>query len=234
VELSGTLNRRSPYEIYGGPKILTLGYFQTQSPTFSFFGEASAHDWKEGQAVFFSGGAFKDWTQRLYTFTAAGLGSDSTFLPHYRVDQDFNFKVGEKKNVVLTAGGSFIRYHDVHKDTLLAGGLAWYLGSWVANYRLTRIQSDPGGVLSTNHLFSVNQGYVGRRSDALTVSFGSQGYIATVVSPEEGVYSDTFFVEGRHRQWLKEDLGAFLYLHYNSVSDVFVERGATLGVFFEY
>lgn len=235
IEINVTYEHLTPNEIYGEWKNLSLAYYGTPKKDFTFFIQAEVFSRKEGDGVLGVLGAYKDWTDYLYTYTSVSAGSDSEYLPKFRADHDFNFKLGEKRNIVWIAGATYIKYFDVHKDLILSTGLAlYYPEDWIWEYRIFRNDSDPGNVISYSHLFSIGYGREKWQWTYLDVSSGRQAYLATYLESPETVNQDTFRIALKHRLWLGKDYGIMAEVSYLKLDVEYEKYGFSLGFFKEF
>ena len=224
----------SPNEVYGSWKTLSLGFYNKFSNDFTGFAQMGAFSRKEGDAFLSSFGAYKDWTDRLYTYSALTFGTNSEYLPNLRVDHDFNFKFGKEKNIVWLVGASYIKYFDVHKDLILSTGLNYYHGSWILGYRIFRNESDPNSVVSYSHLVSAGYGKEKWQWTYLDISLGKQAYLASyLINPTE-VRQDSFFVSLKHRRWLGADYGILGDINFFKLKDGYEKYGLSMGFFKEF
>jgi len=223
----------SPNGAYGSWKAFNAAlYFPL--PGFSAFAQASSHSRREGKGVVVSAGGYKDWTSGFYTYTSLSGGSHSPYLPKFRVDQDFNFKVLPARNLVLTAGVSHIRYHDIHKDLVLSAGPALYLGRLILSAKLMRNISDPGSVRSSTFIQSAGWGAEGSQWTFLTASQGRQAYLATYLADPQEVRQDAVSFTLNHRRWLRKDFGLTGDVSWFELKDGYKKYGGSLGCFYNF
>jgi YaiO family outer membrane protein len=234
IEVSYSFENLQPHSIYGNWSAGNFAFYNKYSPDFTYFLQSSLHSRDEGNGVTGTVGAYKDWTNYLYTYSAVTAGSNSTYLPKFRGDHDFNFKVGSNKNLVLTAGITHIDYFDEHRDLILSGGPTLYLDKWVLQYRLFHNESDPGSVESYSHLISVGYGKEGWQWTYLNVSFGKQAYMATSLATPEAVNQNSIDVSLKHRHWLGKDYGIFGDIDYFKLQDGYKKYGISCGFFYEF
>jgi YaiO family outer membrane protein len=234
IEVSYSFENLQPHSIYGNWNTGNFAFYDKRSPDFTYFLQSSVHNRDEGNGVTGTIGAYKDWTNYLYTYSSVTAGSHSVYLPKFRGDHDFNFKVGPNKNVVLTAGITYIDYFDVHRDLILSGGPTLYLDKWVLQYRLFHNESNPGSVKSYSHLISVGYGQEGWQWTYLDFSFGKQAYMATSLATPEAVNQNSHNVSLKHRHWLGKDYGIFGDVSYFKLQDGYKKYGLTCGFFYEF
>jgi YaiO family outer membrane protein len=202
----------------------------------SWYVEANGYNRKKGDggAPQMVGGVYKDWTDWLYTFTSMSTADDVDYLPSFRVDQDFNFKLGEKKAWIWTVGATYIDYHTGSSDTIYSTGLSWYLPGWVLGYRFFYNISDPGSYTSSSHSVSIDQGYWYRYMNTLIVSWGNQAYMATYLDSPASVQRDSQSVLLRHRHWIADDWGLWVQGGVLRVSNAYDGTSLGAGVFFYF
>jgi len=223
----------SPKGPYGDWKAANAAvYFPL--PGFSAFAQASSHSRRAGSGVVVSGGGYKDWTSFFYTYTSVSAGSNSTYLPKFRIDQDFNFKLLPAKTLVLTGGFSQIRYHDIHKDLVLSAGPALYLGRLILSYKLMRNISNPGAVKSYTCVESAGYGREGEHWTFLTASQGKQAYLATYLATPQEVRQSAVSFMLNHRHWLRKDFGVTGDVSWFELKRGYKKYGGSLGCFYNF
>ena len=234
VELFASYEYLSPYDDYGDWKTLSAAFYRKERPDLTWFTQLGAFSRKEGSGLLAAAGAYKDWTESFYTYTSISAGTDSTYLPQIRVDHAFNLKFGPGKKFVWVVGGAYIQYFNVYKDYILSTGLIAYLGSWMAEYRVFRNQSQPGSIESFSHLFSLSYGQEGRQWTTASYSFGKQAYLATELATPEAVKNNSFLLTLKHRHWLANYYGVFGELSYFELQSAYKKGGVLIGVFKEF
>jgi YaiO family outer membrane protein len=234
IELSGTYEYLSPHTTYGDWETLSAALYRKDRTDFTWFTQAQAFSRKEGNGLLAAAGAYKDWTDSFYTYTAVAGGTNSAYLPRIRFDHDFNLKLGPEKKFVWVVGGTYIRNFGDHTDYILSTGLIAYQDKWVAEYRLFRNLSSPGWVESYSHLFSLAYGQDGWQWTTATCSFGKQAYLATQLATPEVVNNNSLLVTLNHRQWLAKNHGVFGELSYFDLQSAYKKAGVLIGVFREF
>lgn len=225
----------TPDSPYGSWKTFNLAWYHRPARDLTYFFQLGTFSRKDGQGGLGAAGAYKDWTPWMYTYTDLSLGTNSDYLPRARADNDFNFKLGRGRNVVWTAGLSYIKYFSVRKDFILSTGLTLYLGRWIGTYRLFRNASSPGSVISWSHLFGIGYGREGWQWTWLDFSFGKQAYIAPYLAAPSQVRQGSFLVEASHRRWLGRTWGIYVDASYFKLYNGGYEKyGIAPGVFKEF
>ena len=234
LELSGTYEYLHPHGDFGDWKNITATLYRKEKPDLTWFVQLGAHSRKEGEGMLAAAGAYKDWTESLFTYTSLSAGTNSEYLPQFRADHDFNLRIGPEKNFVWVVGGTYIQYFDIHRDYILSTGLSAYLGRWVAEYRVFRNISDPGSEVSYSQSFSLSYGADGQQWTIGKFSFGRQAYLATAIETPESVNNNSVLATLGHRRWLGKDYGVFGELSYFKLSHSYQKYGTTIGVFKEF
>ena len=234
IEASFSYEYLSPHETYGDWNTANIAFYSKQSPTFTYFIEGSIFNRYEGNGIVGVVGAYKDWTSFLYTYSAVSAGTNTSYLPKFRIDHDFNFKLGANKKYVLTAGITYIDYFTDHRDLIVSGGPTVYWNRWILQYRLFHNESNPGSVESYSHLISVGYGEEGWQWTYLNISFGKQAYTATYLATPEAVNSDSLNLSLLHRHWLGKHYGIFGETSYFKLENGYEKVGLLLGVFHEF
>ena len=234
LEASLSYESLSPNDVYGSWRNVFLSYYISPHRKTTLFVQMGAFSRKTGSALLGVAGAYKDWADRFYTYTALAAGTNSAYLPQFRFDNDFNVKFGSKKNIVGTLGITYINYHDVHANLILSFGCTAYLERWISTYRIFRNRSDPGNITSYSHLVDVAYGQDGRQMTNVTLSFGRQAYLATYLARPEQVNQNSIYLVIRHRRWLRKGLGIIGDLSYFKLDEGYEKFGFTFGIFKEF
>lgn len=224
----------SPNGVYGSWKTASIGFYDKPRKDLTYFLQIGTFSRKEGEALLGTLGIYKDWMRRLYTYSSLSAGTRSDYLPQIRIDHDFNIKLGTKENIVWTAGASYIKYFDIHKDIILSTGITLYLDNWIWQYRLSRNESDPNSIVSYSHLFSAGYGREGWQWTYLDFSFGKQAYLASYLASPEEVRQNSLNISIKHRHWIDKDYGIFGDLSYFKLKDGYDKYGLSFGVFREF
>lgn len=207
IDGSFTYEYLDPSSDYGSWKNFSLSYYQKYSKELTLVYQAGFFNRKEGSATLFSLGAYKDWNPSLYTFSAVSAGTESEYLPKYRLDHDFYFKFGERKQWVGILGFTYIDYHDVHTDTIVSTGLTYYAPRYNVTYRFFINNSDPGSINSHTHLLSVGYGAEKEYWTYFDISYGNQAYQS--ILEDSSFDEDALNIQLKHRHWLTENTGIF-------------------------
>lgn len=234
LEASYSYEYLDPRDINGDWHNVNLALYTDVSPTFNYFVEGALFTRREGEGITGTVGAYKYWTNLLYTYSALSVGSNSKYLQRFRADHDFNYKVGKNKNYVLTAGGTYIYYSDSRYDYILSGGPTVYLDKWVFHYRLFYNVSNPGSMESYSHLINVGYGRDKWQWTYLEVSFGKQAYLENALADPEIINNDSLQVSLSHRHWLGKYYGIFGEISYFTLESEYDKYGITCGAFYEF
>jgi YaiO family outer membrane protein len=234
IELLASYEYLHPYGDFGDWKNVTTTFFHKERPDLTWFVQLGAYARKEGNGGLAAVGAYKDWGESFFTYTAASAGTNSAYLPQVRIDHDFNLKIGPEKNFVWVAGGTYIQYFNVHRDYILSTGLTAHLKKWVAEYRIFRNLSDPGSIVSYSHLFALGYGQDGWQWTNATFSFGKQAYLATALAEPEAVNHNSIQTTLSHRRWLGKDYGVFGEISFFHLNHSYQKTGLSIGVFKEF
>lgn len=220
-----------PSDIYGSWTNILLSYYASAQKGLTWFFQLGGFSRNVGDALLGVGGAYKDWGDRLYTYTALAAGSDSAYLPKFRFDNDFNFKIGNKRNIIWTLGLTYVNYHNAHKDLILSSGITLYFQSLITTYRIFRNKSDPGSITSFSHLIDLAYGKEGSQWTNLTFSFGNQAYLADYLTKPEEVNQDSVYLVLKHRRWVKNGWGILTDISYFNLEEGYKKFGLSLGFF---
>lgn len=224
----------NPKSVYGTRETFDLYYYNKHANDLTYFLQLGIFDREEGKALLGGLGAYKDWKSNFYTYSALSIGTNSEYLPRFRIDNDFNFKVGPEKNIVLTAGITYIEYFDVHEDVILSAGLTYYQNMWVSGYRFFRNHSDPGDSISYSHLVNIAYGSEESHWTYLIFSYGNQAYLATSLSNPEEIDQDALSITLKHRRRIKDNYGVILETGFFELEDGYKKYLFAPGVFMEF
>lgn len=245
-------------DMYGNWKSGHISYWR-KGDDFTFFVQSDGFTRKEGNAVLLVGGLYKDWTPWLYTYSAIASGTNSEYLPLFRIDHDFNIKTGAKKDWVWTLGGTYIHYYKrstretiettgpgggvaytvlreskYYKDMVFAGGIGKYFDKWYLGYRLSYNISIPGNIDSFGHTFAAEYGTEGNFVSNLTVTYGNPSYLATDLIEPESVRQNAFGTHLKHRHWIGKDYGVIGEASFFNLNGGYLKYGFSLGIFKEF
>ncbi len=236
LEVSASFESLSPQATFGNWGNVSLAFYRREKVDLEWFAMVDSFTRNEGGAQLFTIGAYKDWNDSFYTYTALSAGTNSTYLQKFRVDHDFNFKFGKDKQYIWTLGGSYVQYHNEYRDYILTTGLAKHVGKWVVGYQIFKNFSQPGGVESFSHQISVDYGKEREQWTSLVYSFGKQAYLPTALITPTAIANASQLITLKHRRWLgkNRDHGYFVEVSYFNLEENYHSLGATLGVFKEY
>jgi YaiO family outer membrane protein len=227
-----TYEHLDPNSDYGDWKSVDAACYARIHRQATAFAQASHHARvKEGSGQTLSAGAYVDWLSRLSTYSALSRGFGEDFLPVYRIDHDFSFL---HDPFVFTIGASYIDYEGEQRDWILSAGATLYHHRWIAEYRLFRNTSDPGGLVSYTHLLSLGYGEEGWRWIFLKFSLGAQAYQARMLSQPEDVRQDAWEFSLHHRHWLGQDWGLMERIGFLSLEDGYDKYAVSVGFFKEF
>ncbi len=237
--------KRNLVEFYGNREAITAGngnwdsggmrYTRTEDGYSGYFElngyNRSKGDGSGGQIV---GGLYKDWSDSLYTYSSMSTATNVDYLPRFRIDQDFNFKLGQEKNWVWTLGATYIDYHTPNSDTILSSGITRYSDGLILSYRFFYNISNPGSLYSHSQSISADQGYWYRYLNTFIFSWGNQAYLATYLDSPESVNRNSNSFLYRHRHWVRDDWGFWIQVGVLDVSDSYSGKSAGAGLFFYF
>ena len=219
------------YGTWGG---LDLSLYLRGSKSTTYFVNTSLWERNDGLGAIGSIGAWLDIAEPLYTYTALSMGSESVHNPLFRFDHEFNFKLGQARRFVATAGVTIVRYHDDHYDLMPFPGLTVYLDNWVLGYRLQINISNPGEVISLSHRGWVEFGREGHHVTTLTGLFGKAAYLDVDPAGRSEVSNQSFYAALRHTNWIGDSWGLYGEVNFLTLSDQYQKVGGILGAFIEW
>jgi YaiO family outer membrane protein len=234
VESSLSFDHLSPNAVYGDWKTLNISYFSEPTRGTTYFFQSSLYSRVEGDGLTGTGGLYKEWQDFLYTYSTVTKGSNISYLPDFRIDHDFNFKLGFDKKLVLTIGGTYIDYFTDQSSTIISGGPTYYWGKWIFQYRYFNNNNNPGSVRSRSQLFKAGYGQEGLQWTWFSYSFGNQAYLATNLVDPEMVNQDSFELILQHRHWFGKQYGIFGNISFFKLDQGYKKTGFTFGAFYSF
>ncbi len=230
-----TYDKLNPYKTYGEYKTITYNYFNKINDTTTYFVSSSLFSRtidKEGALI--NIGAYKDWNKNLYTYSSISFGTNSNYLPRYRLDHEFYFKTLKDKNLVLSLGSSYIKYFNVHSDLILSVGFTYYRDGYNFTYKYLINNNNPGSFISYTNIYSLGIGYEKKYWLYLNYNVGDQSYLATyLINPIE-VNNKSYYYSINYRKWTKDNSGFIIEYNYLNLKDSYTKNGFVLGIFKEY
>jgi len=221
-----------PSSTYGSWNNVSMRYYQKYSQDLTLVYGAALFSRPEGSAGLLSLAAYKDWSPSFYTYSQFSMGTDSDYLPKYRIDNDFNFKFGEKKQWVGLIGLTYIEQHDVHSDFIVSLGLTYYAARYNISYRYFYNTSNPGAVHSETHLLSIGYGAEKEYWTYLDLSYGNQAYQSTSTNTisDENAWN----IKLKHRHWINENSGIYGSIGYTKLDNSYTKTLFSIGYFQEF
>ncbi|MBD3168313.1 MAG: YaiO family outer membrane beta-barrel protein [candidate division Zixibacteria bacterium] len=230
----------TPTDLFDPWKSFYIKYYRFQKPGLNFSVQAGViHRYRQTDYIGIAT-VNKDWQDWFYTYTAVATGSETDYLPKFRLDHEFNFKVEPTRRFVATVGVTYFKYHSDNEDIILSIGGTFYLPRWNFAYKFYRNRSNPGGVISYTHLVSVGYGEEYKQWTYLTLSFGDQAYLAIVVAPSQEVRQDVFRASLSHRRWFDNSIlifpkwGIYGDISYYTIDDGYDVYGFSAGLFADF
>ncbi len=117
-----------------------------------------------------------EWGAGVFTLVGGGHGFDARLFPEWRADASAGARVGTRRNIVGTIGGSYVQSRDVYRDYAATGSLAVYLTGLVIEAGTRYNTSTPGDVHALRGYTAFTIVPSPRRSIALRVGAGEEGY----------------------------------------------------------
>ncbi|MFN4220053.1 MAG: YaiO family outer membrane beta-barrel protein [bacterium] len=234
IEYSFSYEILNPKEPYGNWKSSDISFFHKINDKFTYFVGISGFYRNQGNSILLRNGIYKDWSDNLYTFTYFSYGSKSDYLPKFVFHNDFNFKTGKNKNLVLSVGVSFIKYYTINQDFIISSGLTYYQKGWNLTYKHFINKSDPGNIKSSSNLISFGIGEEKKSWIYVDFSYGKQAYLATYLANPLEVRQNSFYTSIKYRKWITLNSGYFTDLNYLDLQDSYKKYGFTIGFFKEF
>jgi YaiO family outer membrane protein len=233
LDLDLSADLLSPGDVYGNWHTATATLYVRTLPRITPFVQAGLFEREDSDAGV-TVGAYADWTSRLYSYTAFTAGGRSHYLQSHRWDHAFYLDTGP---LIAVLAGGWLEDYDSHEDWYVAAGPRYWRGPLIAEYRLTRTHSDPGGRVSYKHLLSCGWGEEGRAWLFTNLVVGQEYYDATWVTPVQSVDHDFWELSVNYQRWLRPRLGLKLragYLDLGEGIDGYEKVSLGVGAFVEF
>ena len=225
----------NPEKDYGYYKTFTFRHFNKINNTTTIFVENYYFSRKiEGEGYLVNFGAYKDWSENLYTYTSISKGTRSNYLPDFRIDNEFFFKTLRQKNLVFSLSTAYMRYYSNSRDFIVGLGFIYYAPKWNFTYKHLVNNSNPGSVVSHTDLFSLGIGEEKKSYLYLTYTSGNQAYLATYLPTPTLVNNNSYSYIINYRKWFDNNNGIILEYSYLKLKGTFKKNGFTIGFFNEY
>lgn len=118
-----------------------------------------------------------DWNKRLFHALGGNVGDGSPIVPRFRVDGSLGFRMGDRSQWQVTAGGSFVQSITELHDVAATGSIAWFAPRLVVLELSARLNtSNPGNVKSQRIAALVTLTPSQRRSFSLRTIGGTEGW----------------------------------------------------------
>jgi len=234
IEAAYSFESLDPNDVYGDWKTGILSFYDNPASGFTYYLKGTLHSRPEGNGKLGTFGAYIDWSDSFYTYSAVTSGSNTSYLPKSRFDHDFNYKFGPQKQYMFTCGASLIDYFTDYSDLILIAGPTVYWHRFIFQYRWLHNISDPGNVTSNSHLLSIGYGEEGRQWTYINFLVGNQAYLVTYVDRELTFDNSSYNINLTHRRWIGQDYGVFGNLEYLDLDNGYEKSGISFGVFYEF
>lgn len=236
IEVSVSHESVSPHSVYGNWKSMSVQYSRKAAVDFTWFAQFDMFSRNSGHGNLVTVGAYKDWNDSFYTYTALSSGSNVDYLQKFRVDQTFYLKFGPEKQYVWNFGGTYIDYHNDNTDKILQTGLTIYNNKWAYGFNLFRNKSDPGSVTSYSREYTISYGKERQALTQLTYANGKEAYLAMDLAVPTAARNSSKLWSLNHRRWLglEKDHGYVIGVNYFDLENGYRSTEFTLGYFKEY
>jgi len=234
LELSATYEYLSPRDIYGEWKNYSGGWWHRASDTFTWFVNGGGVCRYDGKSAWGGGGAYLDCTDCFYTYSSLLAATNPDILSRFRIDQEFNLKLGNSKEWVISLGVTYLNYSVSRNDLLFSTGMTLYRSDWVFSYKFFLNFSHPSSAASVTNLFSAGYGQEGTQWTYFNVSCGESAYLAMNVEIPQEIRQKACEVSLKHRRWVGSNYGILAEINYLNVISEYKKYGYSGGLFYEF
>ena len=141
-----------------------------------FYGDAVAQRAFRERGSYVAVANRHEWGAGIFTMAGGGHGFDARLFPEWRADASAGARFGTRRNIVGTLGGSYVQSRAVYRDYAVTSSVAAYLTGLVIEAGARYNTSTPGDVHSLRGYTAVTAVPSPRRSIALRVGAGEEGY----------------------------------------------------------
>ncbi|RLC53163.1 MAG: hypothetical protein DRI23_01140 [Candidatus Cloacimonadota bacterium] len=233
LEAYYTYDYLDPDNLYDAWKSETIGYYRTVNKEFNYHLIGTLHQ-RYDNGFLFEAGFTRIWHRKIFSDAAFSMGSDVDYLQMLRFDFNTYYKFLQHENLIASLGIAWINYHDVHEDTILRAGLAYYYKRWIIEYVYFQNRSNPGKVDTSTNQVSVGYGQEFKHWTYFIYSRGKQGYLATYLDIPQEVNSKSYEITLKHRHWFGKNYGPFLHIIYTNLDQVYEKYNLSLGLFWQF
>jgi len=224
-----------PKESYGNYKTYAIRYFDRISEKQTNFFELYFHNPpnnKEGNV--FVTGVYKDWSERLFSYSSISFGTKADYLPKFRIDHEFFYKTGKNKELLLSIGAYYIRYYNKYQDFTFSYGIVYYSNGWNFTYKKLESNINPGSTRSYTDIYSLGLGFEKKYWLYLTYNYGNQSYISNFYSIPFRFDSKFSFYQLNYRTWIRNNKGIIVEYNKLNLKNSYYKNGFMVGVFYEF
>jgi YaiO family outer membrane protein len=207
IDLQTAYSYRSPVEDYGRIYEGIVTWTHQHTPNLSWIASLAMYSRLEGEGALLAATDYYNWTERMYTTTAIALGTNSSYLPRFRIDQFFNYKFREAKNFILQMGFTYIDFYEQRNTEALMPGFIYYGNKWIAAYNYFAVWNHPGNKTCSSHKGSLIIGEENKSWLTLDAFYGCDAYLLTNEVLPQGVDRTTWGGSVNYRKWTKNHWG---------------------------
>lgn len=171
----------------------------------------------------------EDW----FSDVGVGVGSNTSFFPHYRVDASANRKLLPEGNMIATLGTTYMKANRIYTSYGLFGGISYYFAtSWNMQMGIRSDRSTPGGVYATSGFGALTYGRQKQHYLTGRVGYGREAYQLLGLNPITNAFN-SHTLGLNWRQWIGESWGYNLGGEYYR-NPTYHRTGGTLSFFKEF
>jgi YaiO family outer membrane protein len=183
--------------------------------------------------VYFDAGDTYNFNPDWYGALTVGSSAGGFFWPRFRTDGFLNKKWLGRKQLITTAGVSYVMAKDVHRDhTFYVGSTYYFQKPWIVEEGLYFNISHPGAVFAPAGFVAVTQGHNQQQYITVRAGFGEEAY--QLIGPTAALSqfnSETLTITWR--KWMGPNWGFnFVGDYYHS--PFYLRGGSAFGFFKEF
>ncbi|MDP8223305.1 MAG: YaiO family outer membrane beta-barrel protein [Candidatus Lernaella stagnicola] len=238
----GSFDHLTPHTDYGSRAGATIGFSARVNDYLTPFVETTAYVRTggelepEGEGAAASLGITLTPSDYFSSTTAVTFGSNSDFLPAWRVDQEFGIylPLASEFTLGIHPGAFYARYFTENDIVGVFIGPALYFYRWAVGYTFTVSESYPGELTNYAHIGYVGYTDEGTYTSFLVFTFGDVNYEDQFAATPEQVDEIYWEASWSHKYWIGVNWGLMGSLRYGQLSEAYEQFGGDLGLFYEF
>jgi YaiO family outer membrane protein len=238
----GSYDFIDPHEEFGNWAGLTLGFsaelneYVTPFVTASGYSRTGGLLEDPGAGVAAAVGVTLTPIEYLSSTTTLTFGSNSLFLPRWRVDEELGIYIPLASNFSLGIhpGAFYAQYFTDNETVGVFIGPTLYIYRWLVGYTFTASENYPGEHVNYTHRAFAGYSRDGWFSSIVSFQWGDVIYEDQLIPDADKVEQTYWEVAWAHTHWVGVNWGLMGGLRYGELTDTYEIYGGNLGAFYEF